>query len=392
MKVTIGIPNRDDFKSEMVASLMRIVTQTGCLVNLAMPTGCYIDELRNTCWDSAKESGSDWLLFMDSDNSVDFSGNAFKTMIDFGQDVVSGIYVQKGYPYRPLVYRFTEEGLIQNWKEIPSYPFTADATGCGLLLISKKVMDAFTPEVEKELGRPFNFLNYGKPNMLREDPAFCWRIQKLGFKLWFLPEITMSHYGKQRYNLDHFEKAKANVIESQKAVDLGIDGWMEQRELQFLRKQANNMDTVVEIGCWKGRSTKALLESEAVVYAVDHWKGSDDIRELAESENIEAEFDKNVGMFENLKKVKMSSLEAAKKFNGNGGGFPNQVDMVFIDASHEYKDIKSDIEAWLPKAKKVICGHDYSLKWPGVIKAVNEKFKDKIELCDSIWYVNLEGK
>jgi predicted O-methyltransferase YrrM len=383
MRVTIGIPNRDDFKSEMVATLMRMVTQTGALVNLSMPTSCYIDDLRNQCWDDAKAFDSDWLLFMDTDNSIDYAGNAFQEMIALGKDVVSGVYYQKLYPFRPLVYRFTESGLIQNWREIPKAPFTADATGCGLLLISRKVLDAFTPEVIDKYGKPFNFLNYDKPNMLREDPAFCWRIKQLGFELWFAPQIKMGHHGKQKITAEHYEAAKQSVARSEKVHDGGIDGWMSDAELQFLDEKASTFKSIVEIGSWKGRSTKAMLEAGATVYAVDHFQGSDDIKELAQSQNIEAEFDKNVGHYPNLIKMKMASLEAAKMLQ-------DRVDMVFIDAAHDYENCKADIEAWLPKATRIIAGHDYAKGWPGVMKAVNEKFGGRVKVVDSIWYVNLQ--
>ncbi len=384
LRVTIAMPSRDQFTNETIASLMRTITQTGALVNLTMPSGCYIDDLRNKCWDDAKVFDSDWLLFMDSDNSIDYDGNAFQKMLSLGKDVVSGIYVQKVYPYRPLVYRFTDEGLIQNYKDVPAEPFIADATGCGFLLISRKVMDAFTPDVEARLGRPFNFLRYGQPNMLREDPAFCWRLKELGFDLWFVPEIKMGHHGKQKFTLEHFEQVKGKIEKSQQAVDLGIDGWMTEKELEFLRVTAESMTSVVEIGSWKGRSTKTLLDAGPQVTAVDHWKGSDDIRELAESQDVEAEFDRNVGHYSNLKKIKMTSLEAAKRLNGN------KFSMTFLDASHDYESVKSDIEAWLPKTEKIIAGHDYCKNWDGVVRAVNEKFKDRVQTCGTIWYVNLK--
>ena len=41
---------------------------------------------------------------------------------------------------------------------------------------------------------------------------------------------------------------------------------------------------------------------------------------------------------------------------------------------------------WLPKAKKIICGHDYCNAWPGVMKAVDEIFGQPDGVCGSIWY------
>jgi len=61
---------------------------------------------------------------------------------------------------------------------------------------------------------------------------------------------------------------------------------------------------------------------------------------------------------------------------------PESLDLIFLDAQHEYEGIKKDIECWLPKVKKggIISGHDYNphkLFEPGmngVGRAVTEKF------------------
>ena len=53
--------------------------------------------------------------------------------------------------------------------------------------------------------------------------------------------------------------------------------------------------------------------------------------------------------------IKESSVEAAKQFNDD------YFDYVYIDAGHEYEDVKSDIEAWYPKVTLggMIAGHDF---------------------------------
>jgi hypothetical protein len=383
MRVTLAIPNRDDFKAEMVATLMRTVTQTGGLCNLTMPATCYIDNGRNQCWEDAKSFDSDYLLFIDSDNSIDHPGNAFKQLVDMKVDVASGVYVQRAFPYRPNVYDFTRDGRVRNILTVPDKPFKRDATGCGFLLISRKVMDAFTPEAIEKYGKPFNFMNYGLPNELREDVAFCWRIKQMGFELWFDPTFKMGHHGKMNFTLEHYEMAKKNIIASQKQADGSIDGWMTDAELTFLREQANRYESIVEVGSWKGRSTNEMLKMGAKVYAVDHWKGSDCIEEMAEMDDIYAEFMDNVGHYPNLVVMRMPSLEAASMLQ-------DKVDMVFIDAGHSYEDCIRDIEAWEPKATKLICGHDYDRNaWPGVVKAVNKKYGDRVKNVDTIWYVEL---
>jgi hypothetical protein len=73
---------------------------------------------------------------------------------------------------------------------------------------------------------------------------------------------------------------------------------------------------------------------------------------------------------------------------------------IYIDANHRYDRIVADIEAWLPKCKDVISGHDYVLpehdsKTPypfGIRRAVKEFFGDNYcvtkEKVYKSWYVS----
>ena len=163
-----------------------------------------------------------------------------------------------------------------------------------------------------------------------------------------------------------------------------IEGWIKPVELLWLYLTAKKMDSIVEIGSWKGRSTHALLSGcKGTVWAVDHFKGSKEHsgrRDLAfsetEKEGLYKAFLKNVGHFKNLKILKMDSLGAAKKFKDDS------VDMVFIDGGHGYDEVKQDIKGWYPKAKKIICGHDFD--WWGVYTAVHESF-DEIFTSRTLW-------
>jgi hypothetical protein len=162
-----------------------------------------------------------------------------------------------------------------------------------------------------------------------------------------------------------------------------IQGWMNDDSLSWLVNKASEMDSIVEIGCWKGRSTHALLTGcKGIVYAVDHFMGSQDTKDPAQmfEKGICEEFLKNVGMFQNLKLLKMSSEEASKLFE------PKSVDMVFLDGSHTYEDVKADLESWIMIPRKLICGHDY-WGWEGVRKAADEKFGNDATLYrkEDIW-------
>lgn len=138
-----------------------------------------------------------------------------------------------------------------------------------------------------------------------------------------------------------------------------IKGWMSNIDLLWLFNIAKEMDSIVEIGSWKGRSTHALLSGcKGDVYAVDHFLGSQaESKAHAEARtgDIYKQFMENVGSFNNLHVLKMDNAEAVKQFEDKS------VDMVFIDGGHTRQEVIDDINRWLPKVKKVICGHDYPM-------------------------------
>lgn len=171
--------------------------------------------------------------------------------------------------------------------------------------------------------------------------------------------------------------------------DVGIDGWMLFKELTWLYEMAKSNKTILEVGSWKGRSTHALLTGckNGTVTAVDTWEGSIDNRDMtswiAKQENIFAQFNSNVGHFTNLKIHRKASLDAAKDFADDS------FDAIFIDAGHTEEEAGDDIDAWLPKCKRMLCGHDYIESWMGVIAAVDKRFGKPDGVCGSIWYIDL---
>lgn len=148
----------------------------------------------------------------------------------------------------------------------------------------------------------------------------------------------------------------------------------------------------IEIGSWKGRSSAYMAveiansDKDIEFYCVDTWDGpgcqyphlvNDMPKDLYESFIVNM---KPVEQF--YIPIKLPSLDAAKKFKDKS------FDFIFIDASHEYEDIKADILAWLPKLKDggILAGHDYTEYWPGVVNAVNETLgKDNVFSGEHCW-------
>ena len=161
---------------------------------------------------------------------------------------------------------------------------------------------------------------------------------------------------------------------------LTIPGWMTEDELRWLAEQASAHRAIVEIGSWRGRSTRALADNTpGTVWAVDTWKGSqeeqhlEEFRAHADNPNwLFEDFASNMWPLANVNAVQRDSQDAARYLS------LRCFDMIFIDGSHEYEDVRADIDHWLPRVKHggTICGHDYLPDhYPGVVQAVNETFK-----------------
>lgn len=169
---------------------------------------------------------------------------------------------------------------------------------------------------------------------------------------------------------------------------LATEGHMEPAELRWLAEQASQCQRVVEIGCWMGRSTRALGDHcPGVVFAVDHWRGSPEQQERLKDKGCDwlfRQFCTNLRDLINTAKVvpvRASSLQAA---NGLFAGMA-PMDLVFIDGSHDYESVWTDITAWLPLVKVggMICGHDGG--FPPVEMAWKELVPHACIQAQAIW-------
>ena len=133
---------------------------------------------------------------------------------------------------------------------------------------------------------------------------------------------------------------------------------MNDIDLLTLFQWAGECESIVELGCWRGRSTHALLSGcKGKVYAVDHWLGSVNERSTdhrdARTQDIYAQFMQNVGHFPNL--------EVCRLDHDVAWAMLPDVDMVFIDGEHSYDAVLRDASRWMGKAKRRLCGHDVTM-------------------------------
>ena len=169
-----------------------------------------------------------------------------------------------------------------------------------------------------------------------------------------------------------------------------IHGWFVQENLftqMVLSCNETDQYHFVEIGSWKGRSStymgvEILNSGKKIKFdCVDTWMGSEEHHDksnvsyepLLETPNgLYNEFIKNIEPVKSIiNPIRMTSIEASKLYKDES------LDFVFIDGSHDYMNVKQDIEHWYPKVKKggYICGDDYV--WPPINMAVKEFFKNK---------------
>ena len=162
-----------------------------------------------------------------------------------------------------------------------------------------------------------------------------------------------------------------------------IEGWQPAANLAWLAEQAKRANVIVELGVWKGKSTACRAEhTSGVVFAVDHFLGSEDERETFHAEaaspegsaSVLAQAKANLAEFIDAGKVFLLQVES-----GTAAGIVladvlahRQADLIFIDGTHTPEAVQRDIVLFsgLVRAGGILCGDD--CEKPGVKQAIDE--------------------
>jgi hypothetical protein len=175
-----------------------------------------------------------------------------------------------------------------------------------------------------------------------------------------------------------------------------IPGQTWPTELTWLFDNLKNSKTHAEVGVYCGRSLFASCGgmSHTTVYLVDYdfpslpgskMPGPNWIRGVRDATLVAMSAENSSLTFEEFR---FGSMDAARALFNRG----ILLDSVWIDASHEYEHVSGDIQAWreIVKPGGLICGHDY---WPvhvGVMRAVNENFRNfEVPANTRIWFARL---
>jgi len=170
-----------------------------------------------------------------------------------------------------------------------------------------------------------------------------------------------------------------------------IDGWFNFHGL-YLNTVNNASEPAhfVEVGTWKGKSAAYMAEvikvsgKDIKFDCVDTWLGSEEHVDDPDVINntLYETFMNNMAPLKGFfNPLRMPSVDAANFYRNQS------LDFVYIDAAHDYDNVRADIEAWWPKVKigGTIAGHD--IFHPPVKQAVLDVLGEYHEAYNS-WIVN----
>jgi hypothetical protein len=195
-KIVIASAARDhDWYNEAVMSFANIVSSVplGCMSIVGIESN-FIHVARNIIFSKAQESEADYLATIDSD-VVLISSPApvipylIKQSKKYKADMIGGIILRNhaGVGLAPDVFNVNHEGHMVPIDTWPKEMTSVDGVGASFLFLTKRLIQAFTPEKIREFGNPFDFTHQS------EDFAFCTRVKKLGFKIFVDPTIGFGH-------------------------------------------------------------------------------------------------------------------------------------------------------------------------------------------------------
>lgn len=150
----------------------------------------------------------------------------------------------------------------------------------------------------------------------------------------------------------------------------------------LIQKYVRPESIVVEIGSFRGVSSELFACYCKTLYCVDPFTiGDPDID--VHLQDAEVYFDQLVAEMDNIIKIKKKSVDAATDFENLS------LDVVYIDAMHDYENVKTDINAWKSKIKPggIISGHDFNEG--SVAQAVRETLGEPEIFSDFSWAVVL---
>lgn len=143
---------------------------------------------RNLMIQGALEADCTHVLFLDDD--MTFQPDTLRKLLAHDVDMVSGLYLLKGFPNQPLIFDVVLEGGKQRWMDVTDDMqglIEVVGSGFGCVLIKTEVFLA--------MEKPWVRLGEIDPEQWCDDLGFYNRARALGFKLFVDLDIPCGHMG-----------------------------------------------------------------------------------------------------------------------------------------------------------------------------------------------------
>ena len=199
--VAICIPARGQMEVGTAFDLARMVNYEArkgdIQINLYTSMGTLIFDQRNNMCQSALEEGADFVLFIDAD--MRFPKDTLERLISHNKGIVGVNATTRSIPVKATAkHLLIESDGTCSWKQISSKGKTglevADGIGCGVMLISREVLE--------RMDEPWFFFELLPENkLLGEDIYFCVKAKDIGFDTFIDHDLSqqIGHIGSYTY-------------------------------------------------------------------------------------------------------------------------------------------------------------------------------------------------
>ena len=183
-----------------------------------------------------------------------------------------------------------------------------------------------------------------------------------------------------------------------------VKGWNSRSPIFGKLIEYVKPNVIIEVGSWLGASAIQMatqckkLSLKTKIYCVDTWLGAEEFWTTGKDHSardlklkngypqVYTEFLSNIvefGFQDVIVPIPNTSYIGSIIFKY----YKIKADLIYIDASHEYEDVKSDIKSYLKllNPNGVIFGDD--MTWPSVRKAVNEVLPNEYDLYDNNFWI-----
>ena len=192
MSVTIGVPYYDSITPEMFYAVLCAIQETPQPLRFSMAVGPLLAQNREWIVTEALESGSERLVFVDTD--LAFPPDALARLLIHDFPIIGGMYHLKHLPLENAM-KLPDEtgtGFFTGRVTLPSAPIRCAILPAGFLSLH-------LPTLQPRLTRPWFEYGYENGQMVGEDVMFCRKAHAAGLDVWCDPTIPIKHLGRYAY-------------------------------------------------------------------------------------------------------------------------------------------------------------------------------------------------